>query len=267
MKSKIYLSITFSFLLCAIFSACLGNDSSSETSTLTILDQKDTGSTSASATPIMLGELKSMNVTPDKEKLHPIEVPEYFEGVFDVCADEDGTEYRFAKETGEYRGFFKPNVKASKPEISEKEAQAIGDATAAMFVDISRYDHRVILPQGGYSQGIEGGFQISGYDFDCRKIMSGFQTTEGISVMMLKDGTVIAVTPFNIGKFDGLAEPEIDEKKIDANFLNEVQKQFGVDDVVKIYDRVLECEDSQFFMRYDFELSIQHGRKQIMIPV
>jgi len=52
--------------------------------------------------------------------------------------------------------------------------------------------------------------------------------------------------------------------------MNEVKKQHGDGAVVaKIYSRILDYKNSQFFMLYDFELDTQHGhgRQDIEVPV
>jgi len=261
---KMFLTVIFLF----IFTACTNGSTSVPISSGLNEDSLSAGSTSETAVQA-LGGLSEMNKKPEKEKLHFKETSESTRGKLDCFADEDGTEYAFLNETGEFLSFVKIRSKITLgSEITEREAQNIADATAILFADISKYEYRVCQPRGGYPNGIN--FQIDSYDFSYYKTLSGYKATEGIIVWTLSDGSVIFVHLSNIGKFDGLAEPKIDEKELDARFMNEVKKQHGDDAVVaQIYSRILDYENSQFIMQYDFELNAQHGhgRQEIMIPV
>ena len=272
MKNKFRPLILF-LMFCAVFAACSNNNLPSETSTSVTSVHIESSLTSnpilADSTQTLLGGLTEMDVKPDKQKLLFWETSDTYRGRCDSFVDDEGTNYRFIKETGEYIGFFKPGTKATGPKISEREARIIADATAAMFVDVLRYTHHECQVRGGYPE--EGLFQIDSYNFSYSRTLSGYETIEGASVTMREDGTVMAVYLDNIGKFDGLAEPKIDKKEMEARFFAEVKKKFGVDAVVVlVYGQVLDYENSQFFMRYDFELEVQlggHGRQQVMVPV
>jgi len=259
-----FLAIIFLF----IFTACTNNSLIAETP-LGFSDDNLSAGSSSVAVMQALGGLTENDKKPEKEALHFLETSESARGRLDYFLDDDGTEYVFQSETGKYLGFLKIMDKRTiGPEILEHEAQIIADATAAMFVDISKYSYRECEPRGGYPDGTI--FQIDSYDFSYSKTLSGYKTTEGIAVWTTSGGTVFFVHMGDIGKFDGLVEPKIDEKEMDAKFLNEVKKQHGDDAVVaQIYSRILDYEDSQFVMRYDFSLDVQYGhaRQNLMVPV
>jgi len=268
MKSNLktyFLAIIFLFLFTACTSNNLISEASISTSSNSSQDSLSVGSTPVAAIHA-LGGLTENNKKPEKEELRFRETSDSPRGQLDYFADEDGTEYVFLNETGEFLSFIKIRSRiAIGSEITEREAQLIADATAVLFVDISKYDYRDCQPSGGYPDGTN--FQVDSYDFSYSKTLSGYRTTEGIAVWTAIDGTVLFVSLFDVGKFDGLTEPKIDEKQLDAKFLTEVRKQFGNDAVVaQIHSRILDYENSQFIMRYDFFLD--YGEmKQVEIPL
>jgi len=264
------LSTVLALSLCAYLTAC-SNDGLPPEAIIPVTPEQKAGNnvtspsetTGVNSNPPSEAEVVSgsfpvgiteMEVSPDKDKLHLLVEPDSSETIeiyTDTFIDDDGTEYMFRKGTGEYVGFIRsPDLFGEGLMITEEEAQVIADGVAAAFADISKYSLREHKPDGGYDG--DGNLNIYWYDFTYSRVIGGYRAKEGISVMLLYDGTVMSVIMENIGKFDGLEVPMIDEAELDRRFLEEARKQYGNIEVKEIMTRILDYDGSRFVMDYFF---------------
>jgi len=165
----------------------------------------------------------------------------------EIFSDERGIEFGFDRRTGNLSSI--SGVEASLgreiPDIallSVKEAEYMADDIASNLIDISLYD-RVSHMGVSLTQR-----------FNYTRIVNGFLTEEGGSVWICYSGVVLLVSFFDVGLFDEITVPPINETALDAAFEDEMRREFGHRGIInfEIDERMLIVRNNRLYMSYAF---------------
>ncbi len=204
--------------------------------------EQTTPTTSASIIVVPMNNVPNKYYQVDKNKLKYIQKF----SVNDMYEDEDGVLYVFDSVSGEYRGFSLDNVspQAIKPDttIPVEAFVTTADEIASHFIDVKVFERTYSPPKE----------RSHYYNFIYQKRIAGYLTDERGIVMLNEDGSIGTVYFYNLGMFDNVQIPAIDEKKLDETCYALLNKELRC---TEIRSRTLTMKDEKLYMVYECEVA------------
>ena len=166
-----------------------------------------------------------------------------------IYQDEQGTQYIYGKEDGQFKGYYKSNGVASEIESkSENQLQNIAEKFLEQYIKLEQYT----FTEHSYSEDTK----IHTYNY--YRIINGYKTADFVFVMLNASGEVVGYAAPYRNIFDDISVPKIDEiqliEKLEKSMKVKYQySEYEIKDKIIILD-----EQRQLRMLYSVEFIIEN---------
>ena len=133
----------------------------------------------------------------------------------DIYTDSQGNQYIYGADDGKIKGFYKGIDSSSiSSEIkNEDELKTIAENFIENYIELNKYNF--------VSRTYADDTKVSTYNFN--RLINGYNSADFAFVMLKDDGSIIGYAAPNIGIFDNIRVPEINENKA-IQTLEEIMK-------------------------------------------